>query len=471
MRHGRVILAGVILLGLTTVSLGQDQDSELESRFLRQQRLADEELAQQRQAQEPIDSILDWQWGGWVEYYAFHFDDGVQSSRFSQRPGMALWTRVRLDDGAHEIFARLRLRYSHFNIGDEIDRQEDWIGPEFDQLWYQIDVGKAFRLTDPAGPYQMRARLGRQTVIFGTGFALDTPLDAALIDAKIHDFRVQGLFGRTPLNYPNVDSSEPVDSHSNRLFYGVQVAWEGFERHTPFVYAIWNNDRTPEYPKQWFQNYSYDTYYLGAGARGEIMHNLNYWVEGVFEGGSGYNDGDFMRRNDIEAWGFDAGIEKLFDMPTHPRLTAEYMFGSGDPDRMYSPTNARGGNGPDRRDSSFVGFGYRDTGISLAPVVSNLHVVRLGGSLKPLEQFELLREFEIGTNWFLYQKHQSRAAISDPLADNFSGEIGWEMDYFVNWRVASDLSWTVRWGTFFPGDAYSDDDPRHFVFTGVTWSF
>jgi hypothetical protein len=45
------------------------------------------------------------------------------------------------------------------------------------------------------------------------------------------------------------------------------------------------------------------------------------------------------------------------------------------------------------------------------------------------------------------------------------------MDYFINWRLASDLSWTFRWGTFFPGSAYSDRDMRHFVFSGVTWSF
>jgi len=45
------------------------------------------------------------------------------------------------------------------------------------------------------------------------------------------------------------------------------------------------------------------------------------------------------------------------------------------------------------------------------------------------------------------------------------------MDYFINWRLSSDLSWTIRWGTFFPGAAYSEQDTRHFIFTGLTWSF
>lgn len=447
------------------------QDEQAAQRFFQQQRLVDEQLRQQRQELAPVQSFFDFQWGGWLDYYYFNFDDGLQSSRVFHRPSLAIWTRLRLDDGAHELFARMRLRYTYFHPGDEIDRQEDWVGPEFDQLWYQIDVGKAFRLTEPSGPMQLRARVGRQTVRFGTGYALDLPMDAVLLDAKLSDLRVQGLFGKSILNYPNIDRSEPVDSHMDRLFYGVQLAYEGWQRHVPFVYALWNNDRTDERPKDFFQNYSYDSFYLGFGARGEIVHNLNYWAEGVFESGRSFGHGSFLRRDYIEAFGADVGVEKIFDVPTRPRLVAEYMFAGGDGDRWHSPTNALGGNRRDRRDTSFVGFGFRDTGIALAPTLSNLHVWRAGGSLAPLDRWEFFRDLELGTNWFLYYKNQSSGAISDPLASEWRGYVGWEMDYFINWRLSSDLAWTLRWGTFFPGSAYSEQDCRHFLFTGITWSF
>lgn len=463
--------AVLVLLAVGQIGRGQQPDAEAESRFLRQQRVIDEQLREQRAELAPIQSLLDWQWGGWIEYYVFHFDDGVQSSRVVQRPGLSIWTRLRIDDGAHELFARLKLRYTYFNAGDQIDRRQDWWGPNIDQAWYQIDVGRAFRLSKPADPYQLRARIGRQTVVFGTGYALDMPMDAVLLDASLHDLRVLGLFGKSIGSFPNVDRSDPVDSHSNRLFYGVQLAYEGWQRHVPFVYALWNNDRTDERPRDFFQNYSYDTFYVGTGARGELAHNLNYWVEGVFESGHSYGDRCFRQRDCVEAFGWDVGIEKLFDVPTRPRLVGEYMFASGDRDRLFSPTSAAGGNRGDRRDTSFVGFGFRDTGISLAPTMSNLHVWRLGGSLSPLERIELFRDLEIGANWFLYHKNHARAAISDPLADNFNGYVGWEMDYFINWRLASDLAWTMRWGTFFPGSAYSDQSTRHFLFTGLTWSF
>jgi len=464
-------LAVVLFAGMATTGYAQARDDEAARRFLQQQRLLDDQLRQQRQAAAPLQSVFDFQWGGWLDYYYFNFSDGAQASRVSHRPELAVWTRARIDDGAHELFARMRLNYYYFHPGDEYERQEDWVGPAFDQLWYQIDVGKALRLTQPADPVQLKTRIGRQTVQFGTGYALDLPMDAVLLDAKLRDLRVLGLFGKSILNYPNIDRSEPVDSHMDRLFYGVQLAYEGWQRHVPFVYALWNNDRTDERPKYYFQDFSYDSLYLGFGSHGEIVHDLNYWAEGVFESGHDFGDGEFIHKDYIEAFGWDLGVEKLFDVPTRPRLVAEYMFASGDAGRRFSPTNAIGGNRGDHKDSSFVGFGFRDAGMALAPTLSNLHIWRVGGALAPLERWEFFRNLEIGTNWFLYHKNQSRGAISDPLANEFEGYVGWEMDYFINWRLSSDLSWTLRWGEFFPGAAYMDQSWRHFLFTGITWSF
>ncbi len=470
LRIGMLIVGACVLL-CTASAQAQRRDGELEERFLRQQRMIDEELHRQRATVAPIEEFADLEWGGWLEYYLFHYDDGVQSSRLVQRPGMAVWTRLRLDNGAHEIFARAKIRYTWFEPGDEIERQQDWWGPNIEQLWYDVDIGRATRLIDPSGPVQLRARIGRQPTMLGTGYTLDMPLDAVWLDARLWDWRVQGLFGRTIPSFPNIDRSEAVDSHSRRNLYGVQVAYEGWQRHVPFVYALWNNDKTDERPLELFQDYSYDSFYIGGGVRGELWRNLKYWAEGVFESGHSYADGAWMKQDYIEAYGWDVGVEQLFDVPTHPRVSLQYMFASGDRDRLLSPNSTVGGNRFGTKDSSLVTFGFRDTGIALAPTLSNLHVWRVGAAAIPLEKIELFRHFEIGANWFLYHKHRSRGAISDPLAEQFSGYVGWEMDYFINWRVTSDVSWTARWGTFFPGSAYRDRDSRHFLFTGVTWSF
>ncbi|MBK9118617.1 MAG: alginate export family protein [Phycisphaerales bacterium] len=469
MRPNRTIALGVTLALAGWGAAAFAQEGESERRFLQQQRVVDEQLRSEKEAGAPLESLVDLQWGGWLEFYYFNYNDGVQKSRQVSRPSLGLWTRLRLDDGAHELFARMRLTYTYFKPGDEIDRQQDWLGPQFDQVWYQIDVGRAFRLTDPGDPLQLRARLGRQQVVFGTGYVLDLPMDAVLLDGRLGDLRAVGLFGRAVPSYPNIDRSAAVASHSDRLFYGVQLSYEGWQDHVPFVYGLFNNDRSETVG--FLQRYSYDSAYLGGGLRGALAHNFNYWAEAALEFGRSFGDRGFLRQDPIEAFAWNVGVEKIFDLPLQPRLSAEYMFASGDGDRRFSPTNARGGNRPGTVDTGFSGFGFRDTGLAFAPTLSNLHVWRAGGALRPFEDVEVLRDFEVGTNWFLYWKNRQRAAISDPLADNFDGYVGWEMDYFLNWRLSSDLSWTLRWGSFFPGDAFSDRGTRHFLFTGVVWSF
>lgn len=469
----RVHILAAFCAGGGTISLAFAQESAAQpsEALLQQQRAADERLGEQRRELAPLNSLLDWQWGGWVDYYVFHFDDGIQSQRVLQRPSVSLWTRARIDDGAHEIFARGRLSYSYFNPGDEYSRQQDWVGPNLDRGWYEIDLGKAFRITNPTDPIQTKVRVGRQDFQFGTGYVYDQPLDAVSIRSKVYDFAITGLIGKSIASYPNLDRSAPVDSHSDRCLMGVQVEYQGLKNHVPFAYALWNNDKIDERPTDPLQNYSYDTQYFGFGSRGTIVKNLNYWGEFAFEQGHSYGDGMFSRRDNVDAWAWDFGLEYLWDSPLRPRIAGEYMFASGDPDRLFSPTNAAGGNRGDREDSSFNGFGYRDTGIAAGPTLSNLHIWKLGGSLTPFEQVQILKDMEIGSNWLLYHKHHARAAISDQTAQQFEGFVGWEMDYFVNWRLSSDLAWTIRWGMFFPGSAFDNRDERSFLFTGLTWSF
>jgi hypothetical protein len=147
------------------------------------------------------------------------------------------------------------------------------------------------------------------------------------------------------------------------------------------------------------------------------------------------------------------------------------MFASGDCNRLGSPTNAEGGVTNSYLDHSFVGFGFRDTGISFSPRLSNIHIWRGGGSIHPLPDYEITKNLELGTDYYVYYKNREKAAVSDTTADEQSGYLGWEMDYYANYRIFNDLSYTIRFGTFFPGAAFSDETTRTFLLTGVTWSF
>lgn len=462
------LAAGLILAACSAAS-GQRTDS-----FLNQQRLLQEDIRQQLDQELTIDQRTVFDFGGTYNFYLFLYDDGIESSRTLRRHDGRLWARVALDDGAHEGYVRARMSFLDFNAGDTFDGDEDdWEGPNLERGYYQFSLKKSLRAYAKKNvDYDLRVRVGRQYIEFGTGYALSLPLDAVTLIGEYAGIEVTGLLSNTIRSMNDIDRSRPGSHDTDRNISGFQVRYLGLRQHTPFFYAFWNNDRNNEKPFVPLQNYDYDSYYVGFGSTGEIINNnWRYSMEWVFEGGESYGHQRFLHRDDISAWGWDMMIEYLMPAPTKPRFLIEYMFASGDPDRLGSPTNAAGGNRKDHDDTSFIAFGFRDTSLALAPRLSNIHIWRAGASFRPFHEVEWLKDMEVGTDWFLFWKHHDKAAISDETALSPQGYIGWEMDYFVNWRITSDLIWTTRYGAFFPGEAFIDQTCRYFFVTGVTWSF
>lgn len=440
--------------------------------YLNRQRALEEEMRAQMDRELPADQKLNLDWGGWYNTWLFLFDDGVNSSRTMRRNDFRLWGGMTADQGAHELYARMRLSYIDFNHGDSFDSNEDDLdGPNLERGYYQFDLQRALRAySNTKTDNNFKLKIGRDLVEFGTGYGLSLPMDHLLLTADIAKFEITGLVGKSIHSTEDIDRSRPGSASMDRNFWGVQVAYKGFEKHQPFAYVFWNEDQKDESPrKNLLQNFDYDSMYAAVGSRGELLKNLRYSTEWIFESGTSYGNRR-ITRDDIEAWAFDTTFEYLPGWRGRPRFLGEYMFASGDGDRLRSPTNAIGGN-THGDDSSFVGFGYRDTGLCLAPRLSNLHIWRAGAAFLPFENHEWLRQLEVGTDWFLYAKNQSSGAISDSTANVQSGYVGWEMDYFANWRITSDLALTVRYGAFFPGKSFRDQTSRTFLLTGLTWSF
>jgi hypothetical protein len=167
-------------------------------------------------------------------------------------------------------------------------------------------------------------------------------------------------------------------------------------------------------------------------------------------------------------------LEYLLRVPTSPRVRFEYIYGSGDGDRMMSSSSTVGGNAPGTSDRAFNSFGFRDTGIAFAPFVSNIHIYTAGVRLFPLEKVHsIFKKMEVGTNVFFYHRDKSNGPISDTTANRGSGWLGWEWDIYCNWRLTSDLAVTARYGMFRPGAGIGPNfnETRHFFYTGMTFSF
>ncbi len=442
--------------------------------FVNQQRAADELLRRELDAQMGALGKAAFDWGGWYSLNLFLFDDGVESSRTLRRHDLRLWGRLTLEEGAHEFYVRTRLGLVDWNHGDSYDGNEDDIeGPNLERGIYRFDLRKALSAAgSPALPddFNLITTAGRDLVMFGTGLTLSTPLDHVSLAGTYRDFELTTLAGKTVGSTDDFDLSRTA-TRTRRNFLGAELRYLGSERHDPFAYVLWQRDHNREEFRRPFQRYDYDSFYFGLGAIGELTPHLHYETEWVYEEGRSYGHRRFLKTNEVEAWAWRNELEYLFPGEHNARTSIEYLFGSGDPDRLTSPTNSFGGNRFDFSDNSFIGFGFQDTGLSFAPRYSNLHMWRAGGSFYPWPRHDVFDRLEVGTDWYLYCKNHGSGAVSDPTANVQSNYLGWEMDYYLNWRVTVDLAWTARFGAFFPGDAFDDRTTRTFLLLGMTWSF
>jgi hypothetical protein len=416
--------------------------------------------------------------GGWLNVAYFNYDDNAagkprQLMRYSGR----VWGSINVH-GVHEAYFRGLLEYDQWlSGGNPSNNRGNDFTETVERAWYQFDLGQLMANQNGTYPaFGVKTRVGRQFMTIGTALTMSIPMDAIRVDVTnpwVDAMVFAGLNDRLSLN---IDNSTAVANEQDRTFLGTQVTYKGFAQHRPFAYFFMQNDHSSPSPRSATQKYSYDSRYAGIGSTGTLLPNLTYLTEMVYEWGTTYGTGGGpgSSKCDIDALAFDMQLAYTFaEVYSRPKVMFEYLYGSGDGDRTLSPTATVGGNTPGSRDRSFNAFGFRDTGIALAPEVSNLHIYSLGASCFPLEQHDLFKEIEVGSKVFFYHKDQASGAISDPAAQNGASWVGSEWDVFCNWRITSDLSYTARYGMFAPGAAYDGGDKslQHFFYTGFVLSF
>ncbi|HUW56600.1 MAG TPA: hypothetical protein VMZ92_08185, partial [Planctomycetota bacterium] len=74
-------------------------------------------------------------------------------------------------------------------------------------------------------------------------------------------------------------------------------------------------------------------------------------------------------------------------------------------------------------------------------------------------------------SYYWFDKDKGTGGVSDFRANLPNTDLGEELDLYANWRITSDLLFTVRWGLFWPGRAYTDRNDRQYVLGSVTYSF
>lgn len=488
-----VILPAAALLAVGTVASAQTQVQRFErqlEQIQREQRvLANPEVPPEQRA------LFDY--GGYFSFNFFAIDDTQQHTHILRQYDLVAYGRLNIDN-AHELFLRARTGYRDWNSGDDFDGDGDEsIVPTIEQGYYRFDLARylgAYKGKD-IGRNNLIFQGGRQFIYWGNGLVFADRLDGGVVDFTFGDATLEIIGGATPNDNVDIDSSRPdFDQDTQRNFYGGMLSYQ-VRKHRPFVYFLAQEDKNED---EWLRTpgdivtrFRYDSQYFGAGSAGSIGDRLLYGVEFAYETGEGLSN-SFTRvdpddptttvptpqtEEDIQAWAFDVRLDYLFADPRRTRLSTELIIASGDDDRFHS-TSTFGGNRSGTDDEGFNAFGLLNTGLAFSPSVSNLITYRIGASTFPFPDSSRFRRFQVGVDLLAFAKFDKDAPIDEPT-DPDERYLGFEPDLYLNWQITSDITIALRYGVFFPGSAIddsatggdSDNHPRHFFFTGVTFAF
>lgn len=488
----KTLVAGILVSMWATLASAQVQLD----RFERQLEQIQRETRLKVDTAIPTDQRMLIDYGGFVSFNLLLLDDPGQSTHYLRQYDLNGYLRLNID-GVHEFFVRARTSYRDFNSGDDFDGNgDDLVEPTLDRAHYRFDLRRYMAAyKGEAVDYNVAVQVGRQLVHWGSGLTLSLELDGAIVTLENGPFSLDLLIAQTRDSITDLDSSRPsFTDETDRIFFGGKLTYTGSTRHRPYAYLLVQDDQNPNETLNSIvgataisTQFKYDSFYVGLGSTGNLSDNLLYSVEFAYQGGESLSTSfslaptlvvtDFsglQTEEEISAAAIDFQLDYLFNDVNRSRLSGELIIASGDTDRQHS-TNAFGGNFPGTSDTSFNGFGLLNTGLAFSPNVSNLLLVRLGGSTFPLPTTKMFKRLQIGTNLFIINKLNRSAPIDEDTSSKTY--VGFEADFFANWQITSDVSLAVRYGVFFPGAAIgglfanTDHDPRHFLFTGLTFSF
>lgn len=416
-------------------------------------------------------------YGAYTTLSLLAVDNEARHTQVLRQVDSKLWVQAQSE--GHMFYGRLRLRYQDFGDGDSFTggKDQDMVAPIGDRYWYRFDWRTDQRTEEGVEPdWNWWVQIGRQYVHWVSGLALSETLYATRFGLELGLWRFGGFIGMTPINGTiDFDASRPnYTSDTDRFFWGVSVEWLGLANHRPFFYFVRQEDDNDQ-PLPGGAVYGYDSWYASVGSAGQIhTGEWLYRIELIFEGGRSVSDllGVFPQTiDDVRAW---AGRFLISYIPWSTRATTrlrfelELLLGSGDEDRGH-PSQTVGGNLAGTNDESFNGFGYYNTGLALAPELSNIVSIRLAASGFPAPSGKLRRmRLQLDTFFFVKMDGDSAISVTTTPGDSF---VGVEVDITLDWKLTSDSSVDLRYGIFVPGDAVPDNDPMNFFYLGFSYGF
>jgi hypothetical protein len=459
------VLCGVVSIFLAPQeTLGQQAARRME-----------EEARHQLSATETRSEENDKRWfldyGAWLNYRTIKYNnddnDSTAQDILKKRHWIdsRLWMKVTLKPGlsvTYEDEHYLYLRVKDLMLDDrpkETAGGWDHDGPRLEYAYINLDMRPLW------------LKVGRQYFSAGEGIAYSDVNDGAEFLALFPKWGLRTFAAHTLRHEENIDTSVPgYDKESDRYFYGIEYNYLGFPDHVLYSYSVIQRDYSNERPQDPDRDYQYNSEYFGVGSIGKITPAFSYGLELIKETGKSIIY-DTDEKKDVDAWAARLRMAYRLSLYSHPNLSFEYAFGSGDSDRT-SVTDTRNGNALGK-DRNFLYFGYIPTGYALFPRLSNLHLYRFGASLRPLEKCSFFKNLTLGVDYYRFYKDKKSGGIYDPQASEDHDDVGSEIDATLGWRILSDMGCSIEYGHFMPGKAYPDtsNDSQDYFSVSTTFTF
>ena len=318
--------------------------------------------------------------------------------------------------------------------------------------------------------------LGRQFFSVGRGIAYSNINDGILFQSSSVDWVFKGFLAHSLAHEDNIDYSIPeYDKEGNsRSFVGLEAGYTGMRTSALYAFCLIQKDHSTPPTQDNNQKYQYDSQYFGLGFTNK-KYNLSSWGEVIKETGHSYTDssgGGPMERKPIDAWAAIAGMR--YDTYAHfqPATEVEIAYGSGNSSRS-SVTNTYNGGNTNSKDTNFLYFGGYYGGYALSPNLSNLFITKIDQSFKPLYFLNPVKDITLGVKYYLYFKDKKNGGISDTDATVKKRFVGSEFDTYFYWQISPSFDFIVRYGIFFPGDAYPENANSNakYLFSRLQFTF
>ena len=383
---------------------------------------------------------------------------------------LRLWSNLSYQK-KYTLYLRIKHTYTHRDLSSlSTSYRSDYDGPNLDMGYLAI--------TQPDWQIPIDLTLGKQYLFVGRGIAYSDVNYGAKYKTRLgKNFYLKTFASMADENSQNLDLSIPnYNKTNNRIFGAVEVAYSGLKNDILYGFVLIQRDKNARFPPETpTQSYRYNSQYYGLGLQSlRPQSRLSYWLEVIKEQGRSNTDTDAVdpEEKNIDAWAGDWGLSYRTKLPLRPTLEFEYAYGSGDKDRS-SVTDTRSGGNRYGQDTNFLYFGSFFAGYALAPRLSNMHIYKVDCSLRPLPKLKFTKQVTAGFKYFLYRKDKKAGGVYDIEATESDLDIGREANAYLYWPIGKHITWSNRYGIFFPGNAYPSpaNNATRYFYTKLTLTF